>query len=577
MATRTSTGVGGDWSAAGTWDTGVPLDGDTVIVAEGTTVDFDVDQSAFVTGIIMRIDGILTVKAGADRYMKLGGNVTFGSSGTREWRIGSAETPFPVTNKFTLDLNGAKEVTLTNGKCLWYCAEPVTRSIRLSGAEAAGQTELSVDTDVSGESDHWYAGAEVRIDNVNKANDSELRTIAVGGVAAGVITITAGLTASKVAGSYVHLLTRNIRVIGHAGSGRCFYGGSGSILGADIRPSATGSGITSSYGCTVSTISGCDNGINRGSGNTVSTISGCDCGIYYGSGCTVSTISGCTYGIYYGYGNTVSTISGCDDGINGGYGNTVSTISGCDNGIIGGSGNTVSTISGCDCGIYRGSGNTVSTISGCTYGIYYGSGNTVSTISGCDNGINRSGARLVGCGFSGNIADIATDVYAMADALTTRSYQHNGVAGDNRVWCGAGSGATDATVAAPGFADSFKLTMTNASFWTRMDDEITVYEGRPIVIVGQIKNGTTGLTGRARLELFEELAEDPLPFGGTPIEQDIAPDDTDWHEVRWLYTPAKTTTLTIRFSAKHGSNNAWGAWRVENQRTPRLPWPSLVS
>lgn len=451
MATRTSTGVGGDWSAAGTWDTGVPLDGDTVIVAEGTTVDFDVDQSAFVTGIIMRIDGILTVKAGADRYMKLGGNVTFGSSGTREWRIGSAETPFPVTNKFTLDLNGAKEVTLTNGKCLWYCAEPVTRSIRLSGAEAAGQTELSVDTDVSGESDHWYAGAEVRIDNVNKAKDSELRTVAAGGVTASTITVTAGLTASKVAGSYVHLLTRNIRVIGHTGSGRCFYGGSGSILGADIRPSATGSGII------------------------------------------------------YGYGNTVSTISGC------------------------------------------------------TYGI------------------NCSGARLVGCGFSGNIADIATDAYVMTDALTIRSYQHNGIDGDNRCWCGAGSGATDATVAAPGFADSFKLTMTNASFWTRMDDEITVYEGRPIVIVGQIKNGTTGLTGRARLELFEELAEDPLPFGGTPIEQDIAPDDTDWHEVRWLYTASKTTTLTIRFSAKHGSNNAWGAWRVENQRTPRLPWPSLVS
>ena len=111
-------------------------------MAEGTTVDFDVDQSAFVTGIIMRIDGILTVKAGADRYMKLGGNVTFGSSGTREWRIGSAETPFPVTNKFTLDLNGAKEVTLTDGKCLWYCAEPVTRSIRLSGAEAAGQRAI---------------------------------------------------------------------------------------------------------------------------------------------------------------------------------------------------------------------------------------------------------------------------------------------------------------------------------------------------------------------------------------------------------------------------------------------------
>ena len=182
--------------------------------------------------------------------------------------------------------------------------------------------ELSVDTDVSGESDHWYAGAEVRIDNVNKANDSELRTIAVGGVAAGVITITAGLTASKVAGSYVHLLTRNIRVIGHTGSGRCFYGGSGSILGADIRPSATGSGITSSYGCTSPPSAAATTASSAPA--TPSPPSAAATAASITASAAPSPPSAAVPGIYYGYGNTVSTISGCDDGINGGYGNTQS-------------------------------------------------------------------------------------------------------------------------------------------------------------------------------------------------------------------------------------------------------------
>ncbi len=50
MATRTSVGSG-LWSSAAVWDTGVPVDGDDVVIASGHVIEFDVNQSAFVTGV----------------------------------------------------------------------------------------------------------------------------------------------------------------------------------------------------------------------------------------------------------------------------------------------------------------------------------------------------------------------------------------------------------------------------------------------------------------------------------------------------------------------------------------------
>lgn len=71
MATRTSI-ASGDWSNPAIWDTGVPLDGDTVILADPYQVDFDVDQSAFVTGILgIQVRGIFKVKPGGARVLKI--------------------------------------------------------------------------------------------------------------------------------------------------------------------------------------------------------------------------------------------------------------------------------------------------------------------------------------------------------------------------------------------------------------------------------------------------------------------------------------------------------------------------
>lgn len=550
MATRTSVGSG-DWSAVGTWDTGVPADGDTVIIAAGTTVDFDVDQSAFATGITLRIDGVLTVKAGADRYMKLDASVTFGASGTREWRIGSAETPFPIAHKFTLDLNGAREVTLTDGTLLWYCAEPTTKYVRLSAVEAAGQTELSVDTDVTGEGDYWRAGAEVRIDNVNRTNDSEARTI--DSVAAGAITVTAGLTAEKIAGTLILLITRNIRVIGQTGTGRCVYGGTGSYIGAEIRPASGGSGVNGHV-----------------SGTIAGTISASSYGAYSCAYCTVSgVVSGCTTGLYNCHSTTLSGVaSGSSTAMGGGpYQPIVSgLVSGCGSGFYNSYGGILlaaGVISGCRYG-YQScwGGMAAGAISNCSNAINASTGVVAScAFSDCAYAVSNSGALLVGATFVNTTFANRAD-YVVADARLIRSYDHNGTPGDTRSYSGGGYGASDATTPAPGFADSFKLTMTSASHWNRMEEEIVAKKDVPLIISIAAKNGATGLTQRARVELIEGPSEDPI-VGGTPTKQYIAPDDTDWHIDRWFLMPTADTIYTIRGSAKHGSQNAWVAWRVE--------------
>jgi hypothetical protein len=210
MATITSVGSG-LWSAAGTWDAGVPLDGDDVVIASGHIVTFDVNQSAFVTGVSLTITGTLTHTTSAGSYclfIKTGASVI----GAGNWYIGTSGSPIPFSSKHLIMGAAGWYVDGNSGLVISvFGSEPVNTTIRLSSAASALDTVLNVDTNVTG--DIWAAGDEIVIDNVNKARDGEKRTIAVGGIASGTITITAGLTNAKIAGALVHLLTRNIRVI----------------------------------------------------------------------------------------------------------------------------------------------------------------------------------------------------------------------------------------------------------------------------------------------------------------------------------------------------------------------------
>ena len=80
---------------------------------------------------------------------------------------------------------------------------------------------MSVDTDVTG--DIWAAGDTVRIDDINKAQETEERVIAAGGIGSGTITITAGLTAAKSTGAYICLITRNIKIVAVGTGARTVY------------------------------------------------------------------------------------------------------------------------------------------------------------------------------------------------------------------------------------------------------------------------------------------------------------------------------------------------------------------
>ena len=210
MATRTSV-ESGLWSSVGTWDTGVPVDGDDVVIASGHVIEFDANQSAFVTGVKVTITGTLTHTTAAGSYclfLKTGASVV----GAGTWNIGTSGAPIPFASKHTVTgaagwyVDGVSGLTMTV-----YGAEPTYTSIKLSADEAIGQTELSVDTDVT--TDIWAAGDIIRIDDINKAKETEERIIAASGITASTITITAGLTAAKSTGAVVSLITRNIRII----------------------------------------------------------------------------------------------------------------------------------------------------------------------------------------------------------------------------------------------------------------------------------------------------------------------------------------------------------------------------
>ena len=296
MATRTST-KSGDWSSAGTWDTGVPADGDDVVIASGHEVVFDVDQSAFSTGVKITITGTLTHTTAAGSYclyIKTGASVV----GAGTWNVGTSATPIPFSSKHLITgaagwyVDGVLGLTMNV-----YGAEPTYTTIKLSGDEAIGQTELSVDTDVT--TDIWAAGDIIRIDDINKAKETEERIIAASGITASTITITAGLTAAKSTGAVVSLITRNIRIIAvGTGSYTIYRVGTGSVTKLTVA-------------------GGMWYGVNKGMFNTCpylvvsgGTISGNGDGI---TGCSNSVVSGGTFnGNNYDIANTTGNLFGVE-------------------------------------------------------------------------------------------------------------------------------------------------------------------------------------------------------------------------------------------------------------------------
>lgn len=325
MATRTAS-VSGLWSDTLTWGSNpVPVAGDAVVINAGVVVTFDVDQSGFASGLIAStINGTLQVSQNAGTYYwKCAATVTWGAAASYLVNGGTLGTPLPANVTFTQEATGNITLNAFNAGTVVdiWCQEPANRYIRLSGAEAAGQTALSVDTDVSGESLYWKNGNLIDICDVN-GNDAEGRTIS-GTPSATEVTVTAGLTNAKIIGALLVLVTRNVKIIG-AGNGTLCSGSptneGQARINAEIRNFANLQGNNVSrreYGGALSNIT--SQVLGSGSACKFSgTVSRCPALLNTSTGSIIenAVIAGCSNGFTTARGVLVkdTLITGCANG-----------------------------------------------------------------------------------------------------------------------------------------------------------------------------------------------------------------------------------------------------------------------
>lgn len=587
MSTITSVGSG-LWSAAGTWDAGVPANGDIVIVSAGHDVEFDVDQSGFVAGITLTVNGLLFASLTTGTYyLKLAENM----NGSGTLRAGTSAAHYPDTCLFTIFLAVGKTITATNLTLDLNCSEPTYTYVKLSAPASAGDTVLSVDTDVT--ADIWAVGNLIHVDNINKAQQSEERTIAGGGIAAGTITITAGLTASKLAGSTICLINRNI------------------FISASWCTAVTGGIVGRVFATIYNAIMPYMSCSNLVIGGVISTTTGLPCvGVVYSSNCTVSsvitgttnafgtgtadsTFSGLASGCYDAFNNTLNChigglIRGCRAGGNGAQ-NTQFTgiIEYCNYGAITSFNDEYGgTIRYCNFGIFPqegvGGGLLSGTITNCGTGVQ-GVFNLriTGSIINCTTGIYGGSGVLAGATLAGNTFDINPN-YALwvcyntpittilHNAPTINLYPMGGVesfdasvAGDYKMSTEGGI-TTNVTAPVPvGYIRAYETVLREAlseGFWQQ---RVLVPADSSVTFEMWIRKDTS-MAYKPRCWIFLESME---PFvTGTPLKEFIFPDDDNntWETNTYTHTNADDydKTLIVRFLGKNATGSMFTALTV---------------
>lgn len=531
MATRTSVGSG-LWSAVGTWDTGVPVDGDTVVIASGHTVTFDVDQSSFVTGIQITVTGVLEFSKTAGTYYMKGKKDKTLISGSGVVNCGTLGDPIPFVAKHTIQpahgnnyaFDGTSGLTVNI-----YGTEPAIKYVKLSGNEAGGQTRLEVDTDVTG--DIWAVGDTIAICNINNGGSWEYRVIS--GIATGYIDISVGLSTAKLAGAYVVLCARNVTVL----SG--YYG----AVAAFVLPNKfnVGSGIfkVQSDVC-FGAYRNCKNILITG-------------GIFIGSGyasqfnsCEKVTINdgvfiGCNNIGSYNYG-----VFGSNRGvvINGGLfvGNKI-VVGQCKSVYISG-------------GIFAGN----------TYAIYYG---VDVQITGGTFEYNTYDL-LSTCGESRNVSFLSTVPYyeysSLANGLEIFLSKHiGGVAGATKAWS-AGGVVTSQTVTKPtGYTQAYQHALESASYPSFWYKQFSVEPGKTVNIEVQLRKSAS-MTYLPRVYLMNSV-ENPLA-GSTPVDTFTMTNSTDTWETDTFSITNSTDydqDYTLWFVAKNATGNAYSAYDITTE------------
>ena len=553
MADKTFTNGGVDnlWSTPGNWNGGtVPVDNQSVEIAAGQTCEYDVDWSSVITypnglnGLI--ITGTLKISRVTSSYMKLKAATTISGAGT--FNVGeSALLAIPFAVKCTITggvawyIQGSGGLTMTV-----YAAEPAIKTVLTSGVEAIGQTEIGVATDVSG--DIWTAGDTIRIDDINKAAESEERIIAAGAIASDHIDITAGLTAAKAAGAVVSLITRNVKFVAVGGhmiqnfaankltvAGGQFTGANYRIMTSCVNPAISGGAFTGgtyiSYSSTggVSITGGVFSGNTQVTGASSVVISG-------------GSFSGNTSVVYNFIGGTISggTFSGNNQIL---YAMTGTAISG---------------------GSFNGN----------TYILFICAGITISggTFTGNDNAIFNSSAIIKNGSFSSNTYDIYQSIVLCFNTLlgSTENYlyqnlsretysesiDHDQSAGAFKAWTKGGATSSQTATPPTGFTQYNQTVLENAAVEGYWQKEVLVNAGASVTISMCLRK-TAAMTYLPRCIVFNKASTDPFA-GGAGLNTFTMTDSINtWEYGTYTYTNTGSAdvTLVIRCQGMNATGN----------------------
>ncbi|MCE7699598.1 MAG: G8 domain-containing protein, partial [Methanobacterium paludis] len=142
----------GLWSATTTWVGGVvPVNGDTVTIATGHTVTFDVDQSGFAAGLAsLVINGTLRFKVDSITALKMNGNIT----GTGALYVGNSEADpiqrpaMGIEARCQLFFSGSAVINLPDGNANMYGWYPNLEYSKLANAQITGNTTIVLEDDL---------------------------------------------------------------------------------------------------------------------------------------------------------------------------------------------------------------------------------------------------------------------------------------------------------------------------------------------------------------------------------------------------------------------------------------------
>lgn len=561
MPTITSNGSG-LWSAGATWVGGaVPIDNDTVVIAAGHVVEFDVDQSAFPNGIAgITVTGTLKLtRTAGTYYMKIKAATVINGAGVFDCGA-SAIDAIPFAAKHTITGGSGWYISGSSGTGLTmtvYAAEPAIKSIFLTGPEAIGSTVLDVGTDVTG--DIWRDGDTIIICNINKARDMEVRVIAVGGIAPGTITITSGLTAAKIAGSTIHLMTRNVRFVSGGGSVytiRDFKSGKLIIAGGEFV------GLTYHFA-----------GANLGaivSGGSFYTPAN---NMYSFVDCLNMVISGGVFGgwgaLYGANGSVLSggTFSGMDRGFTGGVGISLS------GGIFYGINYVFYSVSGCFISgvVAQGNNYVVFTSNGiidnCTFtGNRYAFHQSFFNVTNClsqsnTNDISSSVIKAFNTSF---LSPENTGYGGLAREIYSESINHDAVPAAFRSWTKGGITSSQAVTVPVGYTQANQTVLENANFEGFWQKEILVAAGASVSIEMWLRKDAA-MAYLPRCIIFDKAAADPF-MGGAGIHTFTMTNSVDtWESETYVYSnlTANDITLVIRFQGMNAANNMFSTLTLD--------------